>query len=312
MHADGTRAALGRAEELQMAASSILVPMQVTADRDAAFRASVESAAAGPMTVARIRSSPHLVSREARSITSTDPDILMVTLHRRGPATVVQDDRQGRVASGDLVTFDTTRPYSLDVTGACEVVVTGLPRAVLGAHAELICRRTAVPLATDSGTRAVIAAFLSGLGNHINDLPTTAGAHLADAMVSLLVATFADTTAERAEVSTTLTDRITAYVRANLGNPNLSVESVARRHGISPRYLHRLFHQRDFTFAAWIRQERLHRIRRDLLDPTLAHRTVASIAMRWGIRDASHLSRALKAEFGQTAAEIRSVARGSH
>jgi AraC-like DNA-binding protein len=300
---------LVRAEELQAAASSILVPLRVTATADAEFRARVDSARVGPVTVARIRGTPHQVFREARRITSADSDLLKVTLYRGGSAYVRQDDRRCRANPGDLVVFDTGRPYELRVVGACDVVVIGLPRAMLGPNADLISRRVATPQPCDSGTRAVIAGFVSGLADHIDDLPGMPGIHLADALASLIVTAFTDSPPERVEVTSGLTDRIIAYALANLGDPALSVEAVARRHGISPRYLHELFRRRDITFAAWVRRERLTRIRRNLQDPALATRTIAVIAARWGIRDPGHLSRAIKKEFGLTAAEIRLSAR---
>lgn len=251
---------------------------------------------------------PHVVSREARSITSTDPDLLKVTLHRRTPAIVRQGSQHRRVKTGDLVICDTARPYELTLPDICDVVVIGLPRSMLGTHADLISHRTAAPLASDAGTRGLITTFLSNLGDQASGLPGSPGIHLGDALASLIIAAFTEITAERADVRTALADRILVYAQANLDNPTLSVESVARQHGISPRHLHQLFRQRDYTFAAWVRHERLRRIRRDLLDPRLVHRTTAAIASRWGIHDFRHLSRALKAEFGHTAAEIRRTA----
>jgi AraC-like DNA-binding protein len=300
---------LGRAAELQAVASSILVPLRVTTSTNAEFRARVDSAHVGPVAVARIRGTPHQVSREARSISSTDSELLKVTLYRSGPAYVTQDDRRYCANPGDLVVFDTGRPYELSVLDICDVVVVGLPRAMLGVNAELLSRCVATPQPCDSGTRAVIAAFLSGLADHIDDLPGMSGIHVADALASLIITAFAEATPELVEVTTDLADRIIVYALANLGDPALSVESVARRHGISVRYLHKLFRRRGLTFAAWVRRERLTRIRRDLLDPALATRTTAVIAARWGIHDPGHLSRALKKEFGLAAAEIRLTAR---
>jgi len=288
-----------------MVASSILVPLRVTTSAAVGFRVRVDSARVGPVAVARIRGTPHQVSREARSITSTDGELLKVTLYRGGPAYVTQDDRRHRANPGDLVVFDTGRPYELSVPDVCDVVVIGLPRAMLGVNADLISRHVATPRPCDCGTRAVIAGFLSGLADHIDVLPGMSGIHLADALASLIITAFAETPPERIEVTTDLADRITAYTLANLGDPALSVESVARRHGISARYLHELFRRRGRTFAAWVRHERLTRIRRDLLDPAHATRTTAVIAARWGIHDPGHLSRALKKQFGQSAAEIR-------
>lgn len=299
---------LVRTEELQAAASSILVPLRVTAPADAGFRVRVDSARVGPVTVARIRGTPHHVSREACRITSADSDLFKVILHQGGSAYAAQDDHRCLANPGDLMVFDTGRPYELSVVDACDVVVIGLPRAMLGPNADLISRRVAVPQPCDSGTRAVIARFLSGLADHIDDLPGTPGIHLADALASLIVTAFTDSRPE-VEVTSGLADRIIAYTLANLGDPALSVEAVARRHGISPRYLHELFRPRGITFAAWVRRERLTRIRRNLQDPALATRTTAVIAARWGIHDPGHLSRALKKEFGLTAVEIRNSAR---
>jgi AraC-like DNA-binding protein len=306
----GPPAHLARAEELQAVASSILVPLRVTARTDADFRVRVDSARAGPVIVARIRGTAHHVAREASRITSADDDLLKVTLHRNGTADVAQDDRRHRAGLNDLVVFDTLRPYELSVARGCDVVVVGLPRAMLGASAELISRhRVAMPQPCDSGTHAVIAAFLSGLADHIDGLPGPSGIHLADALTSLIVSVFAETSPERVEATTDLADRILAYALANLGDPDLSVESVARRHGISARYLHKLLRPRGLTFAAWVRHERLARIHRDLQDPRLTRRTASVIAARWGVCDAGHLSRALKREYGLTAAEIRRMTR---
>jgi AraC-like DNA-binding protein len=83
------------------------------------------------------------------------------------------------------------------------------------------------------------------------------------------------------------------------------VEAVARAHRISVRYLHKILQPREVTLSAWIRRQRLERIRRDLANPLLADRTVSAIAARWGVLDGTHVSRALKAEYGRTAADIR-------
>jgi AraC-like DNA-binding protein len=245
------------------------------------------------------------VVREARSIGSADPDLFKVTLHRRGSMVVEQDGRQSVAFPGDLVVFDTSRPYELSSTEPLEVAVFTAPRAMFGAGADLLGRRTAAPVASDSGLRSVIAAFLSGVADQLGDLPGPNDLRLADALSSLIIATFTEANPERAEAPTALTERILSYTLANLGDPSLSVESVARRHGVSTRYVHKLLRRHDISFAAWVRRERLARIRRDLLDPALARRTVSAIAARWGIADPGHLARAFRAEFGHTAADLR-------
>jgi AraC-like DNA-binding protein len=83
---------------------------------------------------------------------------------------------------------------------------------------------------------------------------------------------------------------------------------VAQEHNVSVRQLNRVMGVNGIKLAAWIRGQRLERIRRDLADPSLAGRSAERIAADWGILDASHLSRAMRAEFGQNASQIRRTA----
>lgn len=57
--------------------------------------------------------------------------------------------------------------------------------------------------------------------------------------------------------------------------------------------------------AAWIRQRRLERCRRDLLDPALADLPVSAVAARWGLMNAAHFSRAFRAAYGLPPTEYR-------
>jgi AraC-like DNA-binding protein len=293
-------------EDLEAAASAIFPPVRVEDLARAGFHARVQDGSLGPVVLSRIQVTAATVSRQQRLITSTDPDLVKIMLHRRGQVIVAQDDKQSLARPGDLTAYQTAHPYQLIGMDPCDVVAIGLPRSMLGAGADLITSRTATAIPSDRGTRSIIAGFLSTLADTIDDeLPSTAGIRLADALACLILTAFTDTTAERVDVSTQLADRIMIYALANLSDPDLCVESVARRHGVSVRYVHKVFQQRGLTFAAWLKRERLHRIRRDLLDPTYGHRTNAAVAARWGILDSTHLGRAFKAEFGHTTADLR-------
>lgn len=308
--------------ELQRAASTVLAPLAVTAPRAAAgagvgpeggpgveanaFRADIDAAAVGRAAVARIRGSGHLVERSARAISSTDPELLKITLHRSPePAAADQGGTQSRAHSGDFVVFDMTRPYRLAVADDCDVMAVGISRTELGRHADTVAGRAARRLPADSGAQAVLATFLQGLGSHLDELAGPAQAHVGDALVSLLLAAFTETEPGRMDTATELVDRIRVYVLANLSDPSLCVDSVAAAHGISARQLHRLFRHTGIPFAAWLRGERLARIRRDLLDPAQDGRTTAAVAARWGLHDPRHLARALKSQYGTTARDLR-------
>ncbi|MGX1668600.1 AraC-like ligand-binding domain-containing protein [Streptomyces sp. NPDC055400] len=301
-----------RSEELQDAASSLLLPLRVTAPHTRPFRARVDSAGEGLVRVGIVRSTPHTVRRGPRIMSSTDPDLFKVTLHRRGSALASQDGRQHRVATGELLAMDTSRTYELVLPEQCEVVVLGLPRDLLGPHAKALTRRSGTSVPTNAGVRALCAAVLSGAGDHLDALAAPRAARsMADALTGLLISALADTPAERVELpGLCLLERIRGYALANIRNPDLTGAAVARAHHISLRRLQQLFQGQERTFHAWLLHERLRRIYHDLSDPVLRSRPASAIAESWGIRDTAHLARRLRKEFGCTVTDLRQADQG--
>ncbi|MGY4921856.1 AraC-like ligand-binding domain-containing protein [Streptomyces sp. 900105755] len=291
-------------ESFETVASALFAPLRVSDPGPQEFDAVVDHTAIGSVVVVRIQATAATVTRDNRSITSTDVEWMHFNLHHHGPLTAAQDDRTTTVKPGELYACDNTRPYRLIGTDPSDMTVLCIPRASLGRHADSVSRRTALPIPTQDGIGGLLDHALSAVDD---GLPQhgAAGTHLADALTALLLAAFADTTPERISVASDLTDRIRAYALAHLDDPCLSAEHVARRHHVSVRHLHTLFKDSDLTFAAWIRHERLLRIRRDLLDPSCAHIPAAAIAAQWGIHDPKHLGRALKREFGTTVSDLR-------
>ncbi|MFF7451742.1 MULTISPECIES: helix-turn-helix domain-containing protein [unclassified Streptomyces] len=291
-------------ESFEALASALFAPLRVVDPDPREFEAVVDHAAVGPLVVARIRATAATVTRDRRSITSSDVEWVHFNLHHRGTVSAIQDDRTTTVRPGELFACDNTRPYRLIGADSSDMTVLCVPRASLGRHVDAISRRTALPLPAQGAIGKLLSHALSTVDE---DLPRHGAVrmHLADALTALLLGAFADTTPERAAVASDLVDRIRAYVLAHLDDPHLNAERTARRHNISVRHLHALFRGSDMTFAAWVRHERLRRIRRDLLDPASANVSTTAIAARWGVQDAKHLGRALKSEFGETVSDLR-------
>lgn len=295
-----------RLEDLEAALSPVSAQLAVGQSGETGFRATVGRV--NGLVVADIEGPPCSVRRDARSILPTDPDILKISLLRRGRAAVDQDGRQCRLRPGDLVAYDPSRPYELHALDNFRSTIVAIPRSRLGANAELISQQSACALPTGTGLRTLVSSCLSGLAANLDHASYAVGMHVAEALICCIVSAFADQPLWRADLDAELCDRIFAYCLSNLADPGLSVTSVADVHGISVRYVHKVMSRRGITMAAWIRRERMYRIHRDLSNPALAHRTNAQIAARWGILDPAHLGRALSAEFGQTAKQIRLAA----
>jgi AraC-like DNA-binding protein len=102
---------------------------------------------------------------------------------------------------------------------------------------------------------------------------------------------------------------IKADIAANVGRPNLSVEMIAQRHGISTRYIHRLFEHDDLSFAQFVLEQRLARAHRMLTEPRFREWTIAIIAEKSGFSDRSHFNRKVRQRYGASPSDLRTLAR---
>ncbi|WP_311979996.1 AraC family transcriptional regulator [Bradyrhizobium diazoefficiens] len=98
---------------------------------------------------------------------------------------------------------------------------------------------------------------------------------------------------------------IKADIVKNLTDRQLSIEAVALRHGITPRYVSMLFDGDATTFSEFVLVQRLTRAHRMLVDPRLSDRTVSSVAFEAGFGDLSYFNRAFRGRYGATPSDVR-------
>jgi AraC-like DNA-binding protein len=98
-------------------------------------------------------------------------------------------------------------------------------------------------------------------------------------------------------------------IAARLGDPSLSISTVASRHGVSPRYVGLLFEGSGTNFSAYVLEQRLEQARRLLADPRQAQLTIGTIASVCGFRDIPYFNRSFRRTFGATPSDIRAITR---
>ncbi|WP_210213934.1 helix-turn-helix transcriptional regulator [Sinorhizobium meliloti] len=98
---------------------------------------------------------------------------------------------------------------------------------------------------------------------------------------------------------------VKADILANLSRPDLSVTAVAKRHGITPRYVHMLFEAEGTSFSQFILTQRLAAVHRILIDPDQDLQTISAIAYAAGFGDLSYFNHAFRRRYGATPREIR-------
>jgi AraC-like DNA-binding protein len=103
---------------------------------------------------------------------------------------------------------------------------------------------------------------------------------------------------------------IKADILAHLGAGDLSLDAVAKRQGISPIYVRKLFEGEDTSFTLFVLDQRLARAHRLLSDPRLADRSIGELAIQAGFNDLSYFNRAFRRRYGATPSDVRAQTRG--
>lgn len=101
---------------------------------------------------------------------------------------------------------------------------------------------------------------------------------------------------------------IKSDIRQHLVERWLTLDEMARRHGISPQYLRSLFYRDGGSFTDFVRSERLDRAHAMLSDPGQPQLRISEIAYACGFGDLSHFNKSFRQRFAMPPSEARAVA----
>lgn len=274
------------------------------------FEGRLVAQALGPTSASTVSGRAVRVSRTKNEIAREDPGHIKLGLQLQGYSVITQDGRDAALAPGDFALYDTTRPYALDFDSTFRMFVVMFPLEALRFDRGALSAVTASRFSGRQGLGRIVSTFLHSLSEALEQDALTDRLPLSDAVFDLLTAALGERldlahgTPEDVRRRAMFT-RVEAFIADHLGDPDLTVASVATAHHISVRALQKLFEEREATASGWIRRARLDAVRRDLGNPALAQRPIASIGARWGFADAAAFARSFRQEFGATPSEYR-------
>lgn len=287
-------------------------PHEVHTDHLDDFTATLGVLDLGPARLSVLTCPPLAVRRTPKLIREFDPEVYHLSVTLRGRLGLAQAGREVEVGEGDLVLSDSSRPYDGWARAEDSVAMVGLqfPRTLLPLPEDEVGTLTATRLSGRDGIGALVTTFLTHLAGDADRYRPADTARLSSVALDLVTTLLArqldaaDATPPEGHARALLL-RIQSYVHRHLDDPRLTPDALAAAHHISTRYLHRLFQREGHTVAAWVRQRRLDRCRRDLGDPRLGARPIHSIAARWGFAHPADFSRAFRAAYGIPPREFR-------
>src|SRR5215475_3355159 len=308
-----------RLDYIREVASAIFVPMEGRPEEPADYWAELRASGLGAMQAVVMHLMPVTVVRTPALISRADPDLIkLLFVCDSGTSVVEQGDRQARLMPAEFAFYDTRRPFAvhcgLGQARPIRLLTFLFPPSLLPLSRSRLPQLAATRIPATAGLGDLTARFLLQLGRNVDHYSPAEAARLSTAALEVLATRLAhemdinDWGTPEARRHALLTT-VQAFIQQHLGDAQLTPSGIAAAHHMSLRALHQLFHDAGLTVAVWIRQRRLEQCRRELVDPALAGRPVASIAARWGFSSAADFNRAFRAAHGMPPAEYRRSAR---
>lgn len=252
-----------------------------------------------------VLSPPLLVSYAPAAHTEAPPTFSLM-LQLEGSTAALQGQRVCQLEAGDFCLIDAVEPFELEVPEHSRVMFLQMPRhAVLSRHSDLAAR-TALRFAGQEPGAALLRSVMHALPETAALLDREQQAAALGAIIQLLGAPkVAGEERALSRAGQRIAD-ILAFIDAELADPTLDAQRVARAQGLSRRRLDQIMLASvgtSLTAQIWAR--RLRQAATDLHDPRFAAKTVTQVAFGVGFEDAAHFARAFKKRYCCTPREWR-------
>lgn len=289
--------------------SKQILPAKIDPRQDSQPRAAMSCGNLGELGIREVAGGNHIYRRDENDIRHNDPQTVQVGIPSRGSSILVQDGREAVLTAGDLVIYDSSRPFTLVMEERFHWHVFLLPKHKLRRPDSELRSLTALAMRGDSGVPGVVSHFLLGLASRrvdVEDDPAAPalGENAADLIATLVRSQFGLAWSVD-DPNATLRQHVLFFITQHHHDPGLDPRAIAAAIGVSVRALHLLFADTDATVMERLRRHRLAEAHRELSDPRLAHRSIGQVAAAHGIANPTVFARSFKATYGITARELR-------
>ena len=275
------------------------------------FEASLVAAQLGLAQVCRITVGPHRIDRTQRLIRQCDPELVKIVYQVRGQVCLEQLDQRLVMSPGDWCIYEGSKPYGLFNLQPAEQIALVLPRQALTGKAFDLSACLAKPFLAASGVAMILRQCLISTLKETDAMGGQARADLGETLIELARMALQEKLGRsHATGKEQMRERVKAFIRKNISDTQLSVESISSHFNCTTRYLHKIFDGEETTLSRFIWNTRLERCSRELGSLAEADRSITEIAFQWGFSNSAHFSRAFRERFGASPRTYRALQMG--
>ncbi|MEG3150842.1 acetamidase/formamidase family protein [Sphingomonas sp. ZT3P38] len=194
--------------------------------------------------------------------------------------------------------------------GDNRTLVVRIPQSMLTSRLKTPLPERPRLIGTEGGAARIFSGMLRSLADTIGEITTDQARPVEVSFPEFLLTSLLDNAPPKAMggaagIRAALLERIFQTIEIRLSDPNLNYQQVASEHGISPRYLQKLFESIDDSFGHYVKVRRLERCRLDLRSPLHVRKSISDILFEWGFNDSASFSRAFREQYGISPREYR-------
>jgi AraC-like DNA-binding protein len=304
-----TVAAAQRRQAWRDAICEIYLQVDCVAQKQYEYAGFVREARLGPVTLTDSLLSPQSIHRQKHHIAHFDKDYYYLGIEHLGAMNIHQAGSSFLLRPGIAGLYYANEPYELRCEVKSRQFWIELPRAAFDRRFDSGRPPLLTQFNLSRGLGRIAAEFCATLAEEATNLDEPSKEKLGEQFMDILALALSGEPdrqpADEKSVQRARLRSVKAYIESNLGDPNLSLATIARQNGISLRYLHQLFRLTDMSASEWLRLRRLQRCHDLLASPRNANQSITEIAYSMGFSSSSHFSNLFRAQYNVRPSDVR-------
>ncbi len=256
----------------------------------------------GSRTEAHYRIKPDLLHKAA--------DMVGLVMLSAGRAYTSQFGREAMIEAGDGIPILTAEPLTQTVLDNGRHLGVYIPRSIIAPMVRDLDSVLMNPIPANIDALRLLSDYVEAMQRLGTQLPPALQRSVAEHLCDLVALAFGakNDVAEIARmrgVRAVRAKQVLAEIESNFTDQGFSAHGVARKLGVSPRYVQDLLHETGLSFTERVIEFRLQRACQMLAARNGYHLKISDIAYSCGFANASYFNQAFRRRFGASPTQYR-------